>query len=368
MNRIYQEIPSHSILGTIVFVFLSLLLTDHLFAQDSLLVKDLKEVPLFKSDEPLVITIKSDYKSLIKGKNSEDPTYQAAELIYNDPEGGERIFEIKIKPRGITRRINSWCSFPPLLLNFKKKEVENTIFNGQDKLKLVAYCKNSDANEQYNIQEYLVYKVYQQLTPYSFKVRLVQVTYIDTSEKFKPVTRYGFIIENEKALAKRNGGEIVEMQLNNHDRCDRQSIDIFTCFQFMVGNTDWWVGNQHNVKILLVEGKMPIPIPYDFDITGVVNANYASPDERLGITSVRQRLFRGYCRRPGEYEEILEIFKDKKEAIYEIYRSSDLLDEKQLKGTLAYYDQFYEIINDPRQIRSNFYETCPLSHQHLYER
>ena len=44
----------------------------------------------------------------------------------------------------------------------------------------------------------------------------------------------------------------------------------------------------------------------------------------------------------------------------------ELLDEKQLKGTLAYYDQFYDIINDPRQVRSNFYEPCPLSHQHLY--
>ena len=245
----------HAILGTIFLFVLSFAFTNHLLAQDSLSVKDLSEAPLFSADEPLIITIKSDFKSLIKGKKSEDPTYQAAELIYNNSEGEEDLFQIKIKPRGITRRINSWCSFPPLMLNFKKKEVENTIFDGQNKLKLVTYCKNSDANEQYNIQEYLVYKVYQQLTPYSFKVRLVQVTYIDTSEKFKPVTRYGFIIENEKALAKRNGGEIVEMQLNNHDRCDRQSIDIFTCFQFMVANTDWWVGNQHNVKILVVKGR-----------------------------------------------------------------------------------------------------------------
>ena len=366
MNRIYQEITSHSILRIIIFIFLALLATVNLFAQEAQSNENLNVAPLFISEEPLMITIKSDFKSLIKGKKSEDPAYQAAELIYNNSKGGEEVFQIKIKPRGITRRINSWCSFPPLLLNFKKKEVENTIFDGQDKLKLVAYCKNSDANEQYNIQEYLVYRVYQQLTPYSFKVRLVQVTYIDTSEKYKPVTRYGFIIENEKELAERNSGEIAKMQLNNHDRCDRKSIDIFTCFQFMVGNTDWWVGNQHNVKILVVEGKMPIPVPYDFDITGVVNANYATPDERLGITSVRQRLFRGYCRRPGEYEEILEIFNEKKEEIYGIYRDCKLLDEKQLKGTLAYYDQFYDIINDPRQVRSNFYESCPLSHHHLY--
>ena len=362
----YNIKSAHPLFLTIIIIVSFFVLTIRSSAQDSVSV-DIGDVPpLFSSDETMLITIKSDFKSLMKGKKSEDPAYQAAELIYTDSNGGEEIFEIKIKPRGITRRINSWCSFPPLMLNFKKKAVENTVFAGQDKLKLVAYCKNTDANEQYNIMEYLVYKVYQQFTPYSFQVRLVQVTYIDTSEKYKPVTRYGFIIENEKALAKRNGGEIAELKLNNHDRCDRKSIDIFTCFQYMVGNTDWWVGNQHNVKILVIDGMMPIPVPYDFDITGVVNVNYASPDERLGIASVRERLLRGYCRRPGEYEEILEIFNEKKEAIYNIYRSCEILDAKQLKGTLAYFDQFYDIINDPRKVRSNFYESCALSHQHLY--
>jgi hypothetical protein len=136
----------------------------------------------------------------------------------------------------------------------------------------------------------------------------------------------------------------------------------------MIGNTDWWIGNHHNVKLLTVESMMPIPVPYDFDITGVVNTNYATVDERLGLSSVRERLFRGYCRMPGEYEDVLEIFKEKKEEIYEIYRSCEVLDEKQLKGTLAYYDQFYNIINDPKQVHKYFYEVCPLTHQHLHNR
>ncbi len=42
-------------------------------------------------------------------------------------------------------------------------------------------------------------------------------------------------LKMKKHLQSRNGGEIAEMQLNNHDRCDRQSIDIFTCFQFSGG-------------------------------------------------------------------------------------------------------------------------------------
>ena len=70
----------------------------------------------------------------------------------------------------------------------------------------------------------------------------------------------------------------------------------------------------------------------------------------------------------GSMKRYLSIFNEKKEEIYGIYRNCKLLDEKQLKGTLAYYDQFYDIINDPRQVRSNFYESCPLSHQHLHEK
>jgi hypothetical protein len=136
----------------------------------------------------------------------------------------------------------------------------------------------------------------------------------------------------------------------------------------MIGNTDWWVGNQHNVKLIAVEPKMPIPVPYDFDVTGVVNTSYATPDERLGIASVRERKFRGYCRMPGEYEDIFEIFKEKKEEIYALYKNCDLLDERQLKNTIAYYDRFYEIINDPKEIIMNFYDACPLSHKHLHDR
>jgi len=361
-----KYVIKHLILNLEVLLLIGLLVYSpySIFSQDSLKSTNISEAPLFSAEDPLDITIKSDFKTLNKGK-TKDPVYQAAELIYKSVEGEEQLFEIKIKARGITRK-NTYCSFPPLTLNFKKKAVANTIFSGQDKLKIVAYCKNSDVNEQYNIQEYLIYKVYQLLTPYSFKVRLARFTYIDTSEKYKPVTRYGFIIEHEDAMAARNDGKITEVNLNNHDRCDRRSLDIFTVFQYMIGNTDWWVGNHHNVKLIQVGSRMPIPVPYDFDITGVVNTSYGNPDERLGISSVRERIFRGYCRMPGDYEDVFVIFNEKREAIYNLYKSCDLLAEKQLKGTLAYYEQFFDIINDPRQVRKNFYEACLLSHLHLY--
>lgn len=329
-------------------------------------ITDSNEIPLFASNEPIELVLKFDYKGLMKGK-SKDPQYQPAELIYKNPDGKEEIFNIKIKPRGITRRTTNFCAFPPLMLNFKKKAVGSTIFQNQDKLKLVAFCKNSDLYEQYNLQEYMAYKIYELLTPYSFKARLVRVTYIDTNEKQKTVTRYGFIIENEDALAERNDAKLITTPINNQDRCDRSSLDVFILFQYMIGNTDWWIPNFHNVKLLSVESKLPVPIPYDFDISGVVNTSYATPDENLNLSSVRERRFRGYCRRPGGYETYFSIFNENKESIYTMYRSNELLDERQIKSTLAYFDQFYKIINDPKLVRKNIYDACELIHKHLYE-
>jgi hypothetical protein len=112
---------------------------------------------------------------------------------------------------------------------------------------------------------------------------------------------------------------------------------------------------------------MPVSVPYDFDISGVVNTSYALPDENLNITSVRERKFRGYCRRPGGYETFFPLFNENKESIYAMYRSNELLDERQIKSTLDYFDQFYKIINDPKLVRKNIYDACELGHKHLHE-
>lgn len=324
-----------------------------------------RPTPLFSSDAMVNLTILFDHKELLKGK-AKTPEYENAGLIYHAPDGSADTFDIKIKPRGYSRRVYSFCSFPPIMLNFKKKEVENTLFHGQDKLKLVAFCKDTDLNEQYNMQEYLAYKAYNLFTPYSFKVRLARITYQDREDKKKPVTRLGFVIESEEEMAARNAGILINTEIPNHDRCDRESIDQLTVFQYMIGNTDWWVGNFHNIKLLQVDGKMPIPIPYDFDYAGIVNTNYAQPDEQLGIETVRERVFRGYCRFPGEYEKTMEIFNQKKEALYDLYGTFEYLDDRQEKSTIDYLDDFYKIINDPKQVKVEIYDACQLAHQHLH--
>ncbi len=321
--------------------------------------------PLFDSSDPLQVTIISDFKNLVKHKN-EQPAYQPAKLILNNDTAN--VFSIRIKPRGFSRRTYDFCNFPPILLNFKKKDVENTLFENQNKLKLVTYCKNSNANEDFVLQEYLIYKVYNLLTDYSFKVRLAEVTYQDSDDKQKAITRYGFFIESDDNMAQRNNSIVTKIKLANHDRCDQPSIDRFTMFQFMIGNTDWWVENFHNVTLIQPKDKAPVPVPYDFDFSGAVNTPYAKPDPKLSITSVRERFFRGYCRIPGTYENVAAYFNSRKDSIYDLYRNFKYFDSRQAELAMKYYDGFYDIIDDPKQLMKKINMACELKHKHLYEK
>lgn len=123
---------------------------------------------------------------------------------------GERR-EVQIRPRGKFRLQRSTCSFPNIRLDFKKNQVENTVFQDQDRLKLVAHCQtNREEYQQQTLLDYLIYRSLNLLTDPSFRVRLAQITYVDTEEDDAPLTRYAFFIEDEDRMADRNGWRVPE--------------------------------------------------------------------------------------------------------------------------------------------------------------
>ena len=323
-----------------------------------------KTSPLFAAKDPLKFSLTIDIKKL-KKDNSENPEYSDGNLILHE-NTGDISFDIKVKARGHSRRMFDICSFPPIKLNFKKKAVKGTVFEGQDKIKLVAYCKDADITEMYVLKEYLVYKLYNHLTPNSFQVRLANITYKDINEKGKDVHRYGFLIEDDDLLAERIGGKISEISMSNQDRCERNSLDQLTLFQYMIGNTDWSIAKRHNVEIVVMENGAIIPIPFDFDYSGLVDAQYAVPQEDLPIENVKERLFRGYCRLPGTYEKVLENFNANKENIYKEFNDLEPLDPRHKKAITKYLDEFYKIINDPKQVKRRIYDSCQINHTHLH--
>ncbi|MBC5992625.1 hypothetical protein [Pontibacter cellulosilyticus] len=307
-------------------------------------IAPISQTDLFASEDVLRFKLLIDYKALLKDRGDER-SYHPATIQYQEQNGKITSVNLKVRVRGNHRRDPSVCKFPPLLLNFPKKKVELTAFAGVDKLKLVTHC----IGEKYVMREYLVYKLYNIVTHHSYKVRLCLIDYEDVQGSKKTTSSYAFLIEETESLADRSKGTIMAKELLiRMDATDDRTMAKLALFQFMIGNTDWSVPYRHNILLLYVTayGK-PVPVPYDFDYTGIVMPPYAKPPPEIGITSVRQRIFRGYSFPEEVLEELVPFFNNRKEAFYQVYATS-LLDEKYKKQTLKYLDDFYEIINKPK--------------------
>ncbi|MEM7511282.1 MAG: hypothetical protein AAF388_10150 [Bacteroidota bacterium] len=313
---------------------------------------------LFLEDEPIEIVLESDFKKLFKSRSAE-PEYQIASIQYNDPLKGEVTIPLKIRLRGNFRK--KQCSFPPIRFNFPKKAVKGTVFEGQDKLKLVTHCRSKkESYQQYLYGEYLAYKTYNLLTDFSFRVRMVKITYKDTSGKLDDITRYAFFIEDEGSLAYRLECRNLDRKNVHPDQTIRKQVDVLSVYQYMVGNTDWSIPSLHNIKLLKdsIPSNKPIAVPYDFDWCGIIGAPYAVPNPILGIKSVKERIYRGFCRSEEEFKESFEVFLEKKDEIYATYNDFALLDPKVRQSAIKYYDDFYEVIQNDKYIKREFMDNC----------
>ncbi len=327
-----------------------------------------ESAPLFASQEILELTLEADFHAMRReDRKDEDSKERPAVMRWTNAGGSAEVQEIQIQTRGNFRLARRNCDFPPLRINVKKKPVEGTLFEGQDKLKLVGACKlGQDYWEQYVLAEYLVYRMFNLFTPLSFQVRLAKVTYIDSSGEDDTFTRYAFLIEDDDIMATRNEGWKVDWEIGRQlppTLLERDHAILVDVFQYMIGNTDWSGVEMHNMELFQKPPSTYSTIPYDFDVSGIIDTRYARPDASLAIRSVRDRLFRGFCpeqinRQPEDYEAVYEEFRLKKEGVYELWRNQEGLDEDRLKDTLKYLDDFYEILDDPRKIQARMLNQC----------
>jgi hypothetical protein len=311
---------------------------------------------LFDQDDLLEITFSGPVGELMKDRG-DDPQYHTFSLKYKDSENLPITLPVQIKARGHFRKLKQNCAYPPLLLNFSKATSNHSIFSSQSKLKLVTPCRD----EKYVVREYLVYKMYQLITPRSFKVRLVKFTLSNDDPKGKRIEPlFGILIEEEDQMAKRNECTSLDGVLVRPEQTQRQDFLNMAVFEYMIGNTDWSVQYAQNVKLISSEKvSLPITVPYDFDHSGIVNAPYAKPAEALLLTSTRERRYRGYCiQNMDAYKEVIARFNEKKADLYKVYAECSLLDEGYLKSTVKFLDEFYKTINDPKRLKNEFEYPC----------
>jgi len=303
-------------------------------------------VAFFEQQDPIEVVFTTNI-GRIRGDKGDERPWRPATIAYTDSAGKAVSVPLRARTRGIWRLKK--CDYPPMRLNFSSETSKGSIFHRLDKPKLVSYCQDRDSYEQYILAEFQLYRVYQLLTPMSHKARLLKFVYADSGSGKVRAKRFGFILEEPSAMAHRLGGEIKEQKGALPGDLDAYQDALFGVFQYMIGNTDFSSYALHNVELFFRPDGVVAPIAYDFDFAGVVDAGYAIPDEKLGIATVRHRLFRGYCADPAEFEKVFSLFQEKKAAIYALYSDpiGQLLDRGGVKSTLKYYDEFYDIISNP---------------------
>jgi hypothetical protein len=306
--------------------------------------------PIFRDHGALPVTLVTAMRPLTRDRQGE-PEWQPALLRF----GAGDSLEAEVRVRGIFRRAR--CGLPPLRIDIPRKRAENTPFSGLNKFKLVVHCEKGDVFEQYVVQEYLLYRVYNLLTPFSQRVRLLRATYVDQASPRDSLTRYAILLEEDEDVAKRTGTMLVEATGAGPDHVDSYQSALVGVFQYMIGNTDWSITGLHNVKIFQSTTAM-YPMAYDFDFAGAVDTRYATADPRLNIRSVRDRLFRGFCTFEDRWQEVYDLFRQNRAAITALYMNERALDARGRGRTLGYFNEFFEILDDPERAHRALGRAC----------
>jgi len=317
--------------------------------------------PLFQSDETLEVTIEAPFTTLVRERPRDD--YLPGVIKYLQADGTAVELDLEIRTRGHFR--HDTCDYPPVLLNLKKKQTGGTLFEGQNKLKLVIPCKYADRYEQSVLREYLAYRILNAVSDLSFRARLLRVSFANTEKTKEPEVRYAFLIEHKNRLGERFGFQDLEVERTTVASIDPETLNLTSVFAFLIGNTDFSPiagppGDAccHNYVLFGNSIDPIIAIPYDFDQSGFVNAPYAVVNERFRIRNVRQRLYRGRCVNNEHIAASLQKFRDSRDAIYALIDEPVGLQPYVREELVRYVDGFYKLINKPKDVERKMIDKC----------
>ena len=333
-NQIFIKLLLFSFLGTL-----------SCFAQQNKENKKIGKVSkLFSSDS--VVHIKMNYANKVVRKSTNDSTYLDMDLDYQVGSDWQSI-PVKIRSRGNNRLKN--CYFAPIKMKIKKEDYKGTLFKGNKKLKLVLPCLTERDRNDYLLKEFLAYKLYELISPYHYKTRLLDITLTEPRGKKSKVHNIkGFFIEDIKKVADRHGGKVLKRNVHPMQQdalCSVQNA----FFQFMIGNTDFSTAYQHNEKLLFVN-KTSMPVPYDFDMSGLCNTSYSVVSQVgkdvLPITEVTQRMYRGFKRNNEVMLEVRNQFLENKTKMLAIIDTLKVHFEnpKAYTQCTSYINEFFNVL------------------------
>lgn len=332
--------------GLLVFF----LLTGISFAQGTSDVL-FSESAVNETDPAKLMTLRLEIPIKTLRKETNDSTYVPSMLYFKEKETWDSI-PVKIRTRGEFRRKK--CIFPPVKLKFKKKDIPNTVFDHNKKLKLVVPCRHEEAKNDNVVKEYLAYKLYEPVTPYHFKTRLVNLEWSQKASKKKSGHQLkGILLEDLDHLADRVGGDAYDRNVHPM-RLDTLNGIRNAFFQYMIGNADYSVTVGHNYKIIYRDEKFLV-IPYDFDLAGLVNADYGKSSDVQNLRFMGDqpaaRVYRDFPRDPALVEQVRqEYLNNKNEILKQLERTKLFFDnEDEYAEAELYIAKFFQVLEDDKK-------------------
>ncbi len=318
--------------------------------------------PLFASDDIIRITIRGPVVAIAKASEESQVSYPGTVTVA----GTSEALPVQLAQRGITRRKSNVCQFPPLRVTFTAPPPAGSLFAGQRRLKLVTHCRAAEGFQQYVLMEYATYRLYNQVTPKSIRARLAKIDYVDAAGR-PIISRVGFFLEDIDDAARRNGLREARMgsriPVTSLSAVDAGRVGVF---QYMIGNLDWAMqagpaGDNccHNTLPIGGGGATGlVPVPYDWDFSGLVDAPYATPPDQIDVSNVRQRRYRGFCRFNNEARATIAAVRAQQAPLMATFASVPGMDPKTVRKATAYLGGFFADIATDATAEAKLIRNC----------
>ena len=314
---------------------------------------------LFLEDRVLKMDLIFESRDLCRDEDRSRCEDVPAILIYSADGQIDQEIPVLLKTRGNWRLRRDICTIPPLFIIFPEEKTEGTLFAGQDLLPLTTHCSSKRGRyDDYVLKEYMAYRIYNLLSEKSVRVRLAYIHYRKSAQSKLPEPHYGFLNEHFLSVAARNGDELWKTPRYDPAQSNPMEVATMELFQFMIGNTDFSALAQHNIVLLRDPGGEVTPLPFDFDFSGLVNAEYAGPPPDLPLHSVRQGLYRGFCHPGLDWDALFRKFRDKRMKVFELIESVPDLSSRARRSSLKYMKDFYKILDSPKKRQKMIVGAC----------
>lgn len=334
-----------------LFILLLLMFTVWLYGQPVSFLHHMKQ------DSACDVYLRLDWKNLLK--NKKEKVYQDATLCCRSSPNDSLTMNAKVRTRGHMRL--DICDYPPLKLKIDKSDLSRNQLSNFNELDIVNRCQVNEFYQQLILKEFLCYKLWELVSPYYLKTQLIRLHCQDTTGRDVHETSIAFLVEDPEEMCNRLGGKNIKNEMIRNSALERQPFLRLSLFEFMIGNTDWYIANRHNIEFIGIPGHtLLITVPYDFDYSGLVQAPYAAPNETIKTDDVSIRFYQGLCHTEPEVRGQLQVFLDQKEKILQMPYQIQGLNEKSIRQTIEYLQGFYDVVENPKKFKSQVLEHCDM--------